>query len=90
MNIKLPKADMHGRFNLPNGSIIYPSGNDYQRNGGGTQVMPNAGKWMLWIKTGEVKFEGRTVPDGHFVMDEYGPKYFLSPQDALLELETNN
>jgi hypothetical protein len=80
---KLPKPDDHGRYNLPNGSIIYSSGNSYQRQTGEKVFMPDASRWMLWVKDEDIDFLGKKVVDGHFVMDRKGPKYFDTAQEAM-------
>ncbi len=86
--MKLPKPTKEfGKYLLEDGSIIYPSGGDYATNSGDNIKMPDAGKWMLWRKTGENRIHGRMVATGEIIMDRFGPKYFLSPIAALIHLE---
>ena len=87
MPIALPKSEAHGKYVLADGSIIYPSGADYEDRSTGTVIkMPDAGKFMLWHRTGTNSGNGRKVPTGEIIMDSLGPKYFARPIDALLYL----
>ena len=87
----MPEPNEQGHYNLPCGSIIYPSGKSFDRvdkNGivTGHVDMPDAGRFMLWIKTGTRKEGGRTIAVGEFVMNSDGPRYFDAPENALEHL----
>lgn len=84
--ITLSKPDDFKRQRASDGSIVYPSGNPYVRDG--VKIpMPDAGKYMLWVKDGEeANVAGVMVPFGHFVMAANGPEYFKSPFEALRTL----
>ncbi len=84
---KLPKPDEYRRYKLPCGSIIYPSGNDFKRDGIRVE-MPDRNKWLLWIKDGDQPSSaGVPIAFGHFVMDTKGPMYFKTPIAAYCHLE---
>ena len=74
--MKLPKPSEFGKYLLADGSIIYPSGKDYHMQSGELVKMPNAGKFMLWRKTGKAV--------GEFALtDKLSMIYFYRPNDAL-------
>lgn len=85
---RLPKPDAQfGSYTLADGSVIYPSGKDFERENGSVVKMSDAGKFMLWVKTGTNTVEGRKVDIGEFVMTKTGPRYFGTPLEALEFLE---
>jgi hypothetical protein len=77
----IPKPDERGTRCMPDGSLIYTSGGDYERDGVKV-TMHNIGKFMLWLKTGTVISGGVARDTGEFVMDNHGPKYFPRVIDA--------
>lgn len=79
--------DEFGKYSLADGSVIYPSGSDYTDKKGNTCLMPDAGKFMLWVRTGQEVIEGRTVLIGEFDMTLESIRYFPSPTKALERLK---
>lgn len=79
----LPKVGEYGKYRLEGGSIIYPSGNNFEREGTPIKA-PNPGKFLLWICNGfETAADGHEIPKGDFVMDKSGLVYYNTPQLAL-------
>jgi hypothetical protein len=85
--MKIPKPDDYGRYKMADGSIIYPSGRDYSRDGIAVK-MPDAGKWMLWVKEGDrINESGNPIAFGSFCLTRDSVEYFKTPMFAKEKLE---
>jgi hypothetical protein len=87
--MNVPKPDDQGTRHLPDGSRIFTSGNDYTDKGVHVH-MPDAGKFMLWVKTGTEMVDGRKRNIGDFVMGRTGPMYFDTPLKAMGHWQETN
>ena len=86
--MKLPERSDFGKYRMSDGSIIYPSGRDYDSPTNGSVKMRKAGKFMLWHCTGtETAPNGLSVPRGEFITDRHGPVYFDSAVEAMQHIE---